>query len=412
MKNKWYTKNNLINVSKTITVQRLPLLAFLCGIILLSCSQDSIFYDISIEPVPKVALIGGTPTNMAVVNGMVYVGTRMGNRIYYYNGARWAFMGTPGGALGELATDGTYLYAIVFPNGEPTKSSIIKRYNFSESSWDADISAPGYSIQTLYCAGNGVFAGCQQNSDRYRFAIMSCDTDLSSSTIYSDSTSLLTGAVEFNGATYLATAGNGVLKYDGSAVSPIPENRTSGAILKGIITTADTGGMVVAVGNDSNGNGSIYYSTDGSSFEVLNTGNTFTGALGIWKKYNYDTALPETWHNALLLLGTHGSGSSLTHGYREMVLNTDGTFYDNSIKYPGDGDPTSVTSRAKYEAALGVNPVQAILQVPDLGPDADGKNYYPDMTLPENKDWVPMIFASTAQNGLWSYKNEQWNAED
>ena len=374
--------------------------------IILSCAQDPIFYDLSIEPVPKVPIIAGSPTNMAVVNGKIYVGSRNSRRIYFYDGNRWTSMGTPGGTLGQLATDGTsYLYALVYPNGEPTSSSVIKRYDVLGGQWDGvEISVPGYSIQSLFCTDDTVFAGCQVNSDRQSYAIMYCDLDLSSSPLISG-TSLLTGVAKGPVITLLATLGGGVLKFDGSSTSLIPQTNTAGKLLRGIIYTGDTVGTYVAVGNDTDGSGSVYQSDTGDDFTVISTGPTFTGALSVWKKYDEGAGI---WQPALLLLGIHGQLTSLTHGYREMLLDTTGNVI-SGIKNPGSGTPTSVTSQAKYDASLGVNPVEAILQVPDI---SEGGPLDYAGAIAQDPSWQPPMFASTAQNGVWSYRSEQWNAED
>jgi len=398
-------KKNFMRLCKIIDRARFQLLVIISGFIVLACAQDPIFYDLSMEPVPKVPKIAGTPTNMAVVNQRVYVGSRGSKKIYIFDGSRWSTMPTPGGTLGQLATDGTYLYALVFPNGEPTSSSAIKRYNFNPApgadNWDKSISAPnGYSIQSLFCTGDGIFAGCQKNSDRTNYAIIFCPITLSGYSL-TPNTYFLTGAAKGSGSTFLATLGGGILEFNGS-VSTFPVTGTAGALVEGIIYT---GGAFVAVGNDTGGNGRIYDSTNGDTFNVTPTGVEFTGAMGIWKKYKYDGA-NETWQSALVLVGIHGQLTSLTHGYREISLYPDGT-YIGGLNIPGNGPTTSVTNQAKYDASLGVNPVNAILQLPPLA------NYqYPDMTDPANANWTPLMFASTQQNGVWSYRSEQWNAED
>jgi hypothetical protein len=112
------------------------------------------------------------------------------------------------------------------------------------------------------------------------------------------------------------------------------------------------------------------------------------------------------WKPALLLLGIRGRGTSLNHGYREMVLdNGKPTFI---IKSPGDDSPTSVVNKAKYDASIGTHPVESIIQLPDA--NMGGPLYYRDFT--DDPGWVPPIFSSLAKNGLWSYRKGEWNAED
>ena len=143
----------------------------LLSLIILSCSQDPIFFNASIEPKPKDPIIAGSPTNMVVLKNRIFVGSLMGKNIWAFNG-RWFTIERPGGSLGGLATDGTDLYALIFPGGEPLKSSVIKKYEISSGTWIAAYSAPGYSIQTICGAGGEIFAGAQARSNYMENAIL------------------------------------------------------------------------------------------------------------------------------------------------------------------------------------------------------------------------------------------------
>jgi hypothetical protein len=127
--------------------------------------------------------------------------------------------------------------------------------------------------------------------------------------------------------------------------------------------------------------------------------------MGIWQQYSTNTA---TWNPALLLLGIRGKGTSQTHGYREMVLDNITGHPTGAIKENGDSSPTSVSNKPKYTASLGIHPVTSILQVPDIA----GSNTDYSTNIGANPAWEPPIFASTSLNGLWSYRNGEWNAED
>jgi len=145
------------------------------------------------------------------------------------------------------------------------------------------------------------------------------------------------------------------------------------------------GGNIVAVGAD----GTVY--TDiGGSFINFNAGVNFTGAMGVWLDRN------NQFKPSLLLMGIRGRGSSLTHGYREMILDNGKPSFN--IKSPGDDSPTSVVNKAKYSAGIGTHPVESILQLPR------------DFT--NDPAWDPPIFAATSKNGLWAYRKGEWNAEE
>ena len=374
---------------------KIPYILFFSGIILLSCAQDSIFYDISFEPEPKQPLIPGGPTNIAVLRNQVFVGSRMSDRVFAYGygsgNLDWSRLPSLNASLGELATDGQNLYALVFPGGDPLRSSVIRRFNFDNLTWESGISLEGFSIQTLYGAGGSIFAGLQSNSNRQRYAIAQYNTSSNSLNIIQDDTSLLSGASTGLGSIYLVTAGNGLFIFTGSnAIGPM--HGTSSVSFSGV---AGVGDNVVAVTSDGR-----VYTYSGGAFTSVSVGVHFTGALNVWLDPN------NGFRPALLLMGIRARGSSMNQGYREMVLvNGNPTF---EIKAPGEGFPTSVTSRSVYSAGVGRHPVEYILQVPDIS-DGGPLDY---RIFTSEPGWEPPIFASTSRNGLWSYRSGEWNAED
>jgi hypothetical protein len=378
-------------------INRLKFFLMVLTLVLFSCGQDSIFYDISNEPEPKDPLIDGSPTNIVVLKNRLYVGTRMSNKIYCYasyEGAlSWRAITLQTGYLGQLATDGDNLFVLIFQNMDPLKSSMVRRYNISTNIWDMTYSMSGYSIQTIFGAGNKVFIGGQYQTDRKNFAILFLEHESNSFTVIKYGTSLLKGAVQnTSGTIYLATAGNGMYVFNQGSLDTTPVSGTEGANINGLITV---GAYTVAVAAD----GTIYSDTAGK-FNNASAGVNFTGAMCVWLDRN------NQWKPSLLLLGIRGRGTSLTHGYREMVLeNGRPTF---NIRTPGDNSPTSVTSKAKYAASIGTHPVESILQVPDVA--SGGPLNYRNFSSDPN--WEPPIFASTAKNGVWSYREGEWNAEE
>jgi hypothetical protein len=326
---------------------------------------------------------------------MVFAGSRMGNRIYSYSGSGenpvWTSISLQGASLGDLATDDQYLYALIFPDGDPLSSSVIRRFNPSNMTWDMQISSNDYSIQSIYGAGGYLFAGGQSKTNRNHFSVLYMDGSSSSLTVSIAEGSLLTGAVNGASGIYLATMGGGIFLFNRGAIMG-PLNGTGQAAITGII---ETGGTIIAVGST----GYIYHS-NATTFNRIQSDFNYTGALNIWLDRN------NQGRPSLLLMGIRGTGSSLNNGYREMILNNGvPTFV---IKTPGDDSPTSVKNKAKYTGSIGVHPVQSIIQVPST---ANGGPLNYDI-LSRDPEWEPPIFAATSKDGLWSYRNGEWNAED
>ena len=392
MNNAWI---NGLSPTKIFSILLVPVL--LLSFFLLSCDQDSIFYDISNEPEPRDPLIPGSPTNMALVRNRLYVGTRMGGKIFYYTATTgsggWNTISLPTGSLGELATDGNDLYVLMFPTGEPLDSSAVRRYNLSTNSWDMYYTIAGYSIQSLFGVGGKIFAGGRNNTNYQNFGIFYLEPESNSLAAIKYQTSLLVGVAEnAEGKIYFATAGSGIYTFNEETLDTSPVSSTTDANLAGITSV---GGSIVAVSGD----GAVYID-NGVSFSYVTIGVNFTGGMSIWLDRR------NLWRPTLLLMGTRGRGTSRTHGYREMVLNNGRPTFD--IRAPGDETPTSVTNKAKYEASIGTHPVISILQLPDAA--SGGPLNYNNYTM--NQDWEPPIFASTAKNGLWSYRNGEWNTEE
>ena len=373
--------------------------ALLC-FLLFSCKQDAIFYHISIEPPKKDPLIKGTPTNIVLVGGNIFAGSRNGSTIYCYDGSGWSQIAKPGGSLQDLATDGTDLYAIVYNGDIARGASMIKKYDTSAGTWDGSSSLEGYSIQTIYGAGGKIFAGAVRKSGNSCAILYLDGTNL---VILKENTSLLTGAAEISGTGIFLAGGfaaekNGVFLVNASFTDlSAPISGTEKVNIKGII---ETGGKILAVSGDSTTSGRIFiYNTASEKFDPpTGAGLNFTGALSVWHQYDSSASV---WKPALLLMGVHGTSKN-NQGYREIVLNEDGTPPSSiSIRAPGDNALSSVLEKAKYNAGIGQHPVHSILQVP---PEIELSSATSEGTLP--------IFASTSINGLWSYRNGEWNAED
>jgi hypothetical protein len=377
-----------------------PLLSVvLLGLLFLSCNQDSIFYDISIEPESRAAVIPGSPTDMVLLKNQLFVGTRMSTTFYRYSSTDgvpgWSYINLPEGTLGDLATDGEYIYALIFRGGDPLSESVIRRFNLTDWSWDKEITSNEYSIQTIYGIQGYIFAGAQRKSDHENFAILYHNpvSDYLAEAILR--VSILKGAVRHSdGTIYLATMGHGIYTFNRGIIYG-PMEGTSGAAIAGML---ETGGLIVAVSTD----GGIYTGTASSGFTNVSTGVNFTGAMSTWYEMG-NLSVP-----SLLLLGIRGRGVSRTHGYRELPLENGIPGAEIQVYVPGTEPLSSITNNAKYTASIGVHPIETILQVPDIS--RGGPLDYRLFT--GNPEWQPPIFAGTTKDGLWAYRDGEWNTEE
>jgi hypothetical protein len=392
-------KNRKLFAAITAAVMlAVPLLCFT----VMSCRQDAIFYAISIDVEPVEPLIGGSPTNIITVGDNIYAATRWGKKIYQFNGHGWSQIAGPGGNVYELASDGTDLFALVFPGGDPLKSAEVRKYN--AGAWTHIPNDSRYLIHTIYGAGGKIFAGGQERGDYRKFGILCYYCG--SFNVIKSGTSLLRGAAA--GAApndiYLATSGSGIFKYDSGANS-IDEGFVSGieSQNQNVLGIIASGGYITAV--SSNGN-ILISDSPVTGFTAYPQGVVFTGAMCVWKDYAVEDPVP-SWKPKLLLLGIQDEGSYTTHGYREVLIGDDGK-PSSVVKIPGSTAgtpiPSSVSNEDKYEVSIGKHPVMSILQVP---PD-----FIPEYASYDPTAWEPPIFASTQKDGLWSYRDGQWNAED
>lgn len=314
-----------------------------------SCSQDPIFWMVSNEVAPKDPLISGSPSKIIKCGNDVYVAN---GKLWKYSQGAWSKVGGVPSNIFDIAAAGSTLYmlSITDENTSVYKTGSEKIENTSEF----DV------IQGLYSNGSAVFAGAMKSgSDEY--AILNVSGN--SLTLNQSINSPLTGAA----GSYFATARNGI--YNNANLIP----GSSGYSIAGIIST---GSGVIAV----TGTGNILEVT-GSSVTVHAASESFTGALCVYKRDGI----------TLLLLGVKSSVYDM--GYREMKLN------DNfQLSVPGDNVPDStVSDRDKYRATLAKCAVNSIFQLEETSAGSDK---------------LPVLLASTQKDGLWSYRENEWNAEE
>ena len=396
-----------------------------------SCNQDPIFFTIANEVAPKDPRIPGTPSSFAVseAGGVPRLFAASMNKLYCYTGTGgWSGALNPGGKIQHLASDNTYLYALIM-NDDDADNMAVRRGD-GLSWWNTLPHTMGEytSFQTMYAApdwqtnwNNGtrkVFIGCRLkagNSWQTGYVNSSGKIELLGTI-----TGELTGAA-FDGQDYYISTRDGIYHIPGAAPLSGSITKITGGEFEGIInlenstdiasrpniytpTQTDT---VIAVTRDGN----LYYVDNSSSpitaSAVSKFANYASGALALWRDPNsYGGWSPGALHPvpALLLTGRQDSliyttTSGFTYGYQECII-TSGVFTSAAISPPKEPGayPTSADNNERYKSTIGKLPVNHLYQTPF------------------QTDSAMILFASTQKNGVWSYRNRdgehQWNAEE
>jgi len=367
-------------------------LALAASILLLfSCNQSPLFYNISKETPPKDPVVAGTPSKLveSSVSGAqkLYVAN---GRIWEYDGTSWKQVADqPSGDFKEVAATtgtGAALYAL---SVEGTGSTSTKLWKSTDgTTWTLVTNNTGYPILGgIFGASDTLFAGAR-NSGTSQAAVLydsngALEIALGTVVISDAVPGTLVGAVKMSGSYYLAVCGKGV--FTGNAANSISATAVSGTTdtkyrLNGLIALNN---QVVAVGSG----GYMLAWNSGSFNEVSGASDTsypYTGALAVWTDPNSS--------NQLLLAGRRYS--TYTNGYWEVTLSSGGDLPGTvTMNKPGAGSLTTVADTATYEQSLGQKVITALYQAPvrDLG---------------------SALFASTLKDGLWAYRNNAWNAEE
>jgi hypothetical protein len=379
---------------------------FLCLWVFAACN-DPIFYTISQEVAPKDPRIPGGPANFAVFtyNAVPRLYAASGSKLHWYttkNGTGWdnGEMPQPGGRIKSIGATSGYLYAVCYDDSGYLRSSALKRIAQNGTKWEtltADSSASAYPLlQSLYSpdqAGNVVFIGAEFNDG---FAILYVDSASGTEMKFlTASDELLTGAAS-DGTNYYLSTGAGIFQVDSSisTCSPLP---ATGQFM-GIISLETTPPAIAAIERS----GQLYFvsaagaeAAKDSEGKDITIGNFASGGLALWSKGT----------EKLLLAGKEDNKQSsvtsgFTYGYREFIINTDGSspVSLSNAREPGS-PPSSADDTERYKSTIGKLPVNYLYQAPG---DIDA-----EMTL----------FAATQKNGVWSYRDRpsggwQWNAEE
>ena len=348
---------------------------------LISCNQDSIFADIAVEPPPVKPRIAGSSTGIVVLNDRAYMASIGSSVIHTYKNNQWGSLPT-GGKIAGLAATSSKLYALVYNGNNRMDASLIE--------WDGTgwitISkgdAGSYSIQSIYSAGDRLFVGGRSGASWSIFDVNGARL----SRIISNAAPL-TGAASAGSDYYVSTGGSGIYRVSNPNMA-VPG---SGGNITGLI---NVNGTITAVGWD----GRILVNS-GTGFTTIYDENIhFTGAMAVYKEYSQNQ-----WRDSLLLLGIQTS-RSYDKGYREVAL-VNGAMPMQGIDpvIPGGELVSSVKpeNKSKYEASLARYSVHHILQIPNEV----------DSFPPNPQNWEPLLFASTAGNGIYVLKNGLWNAQE
>lgn len=363
-----------------------------------SCDQSAIFYDISNETKPKDPIIPGSPSRMVMFNSKMWVSN---GTLYSFDGSGWTKERSPtGGTIRSLAVAGGRLYALTIDGGSTTRTRIWRTDD--GANWTAitiGASASNYSfLESLYAAGASgsetLFIGAHVPAGE-------ADPVTAYGVLYVDGTSIeavgsmtglaakdaagaLIGAAWDGARYYLATTMDGIFSSAAanSGYAIVAGTANKDYLLSGLIAVGST---VVAVGR---GEVILYGSSAGFAAQSFSSKDTiFTGALAVWDDGDAANGSPD-----LLLAGIDEDDNSYVFGYKEIKL-TAGAFPSPPVlKNPGEGSPTTVSDEDTYDSTLGQVAVNHLFQY--------------------NSGGTRILFASTFSEGLWSYRDEEWNAED
>jgi hypothetical protein len=384
------------------------------------CAQDSIFYNISYEVIPKDPTIPGSPTKIVQIEDKLFVAS---GRIYGYTkspaGWSWERMAAnPDSYVSDISSARGILYALAINNN---KTSVWKRSD--GENWDPT-PIPNNTeytfIQSIFGTKDRIFAGAGRKvttitnrvfvyailyeGDDGEFHVLKEETVIDES--IRNSIGELSGAGKIGSTYYLGTKEGGILSV-GSSLSPdsvIKEtiDANSKGVITGLIQVAEKPSgepmeydLVIAVSKD----GYVFVrSSKSDTFASKKLGGTFSGSLALADATYLTSGNGETLSPAIMLLIGIRGGNSYTYGYRETLFDIDsGVLRWDTYQAPGNSAPSSIKNKPKYDSSLGRFPITSIVAFTEPVEPGKEKNQ--------------ILFASTQSNGLYSYRNEEWNAE-
>jgi len=356
-----------------------------------SCN-DPIFDTVFQETPILKPFINGSPTNFAAFNGSLYVAS--GKKIFVYNGT-WSEWTKLGDRIGALAATDSSLYALYLE-----KDTNPKIKNLTSG---AILSLS--NVQSIHAVGDILFASVRTSADKantdtydiyYKKEADAGFTAISLVIPEGKTSSWLVGVASNISNYYLCTI-YGIYRVDKTTFdTSLTSTPSVNDEFTGIISLENN---YIAVISKS---GRLYEIDSANNVRTVissefTDSRSSTGAITVYK--NTDNK------PSLLLVGrketSYTTSSGYTNGYVEITLDPEtGKISGSQFNEPGKAAPSSVVGDKSYEryvSSLGKKTVNHIIQTP-LSTD-------PNMRL----------FASTQQNGVWSYRDRGegmvWNAE-
>jgi hypothetical protein len=382
-----------------VKIAALPRLILALSLLLLcSCKQDAIFFHVSLEVEPKDPRIQGSPskvvkfgTDLYVANGRLYKYTEGGTSLPSPPRGTWVSVGQPPGGAKRIAATSSFLYA---RTGNDIPGSFKLYRSADGDDWPTtvpagttdggyiDFSSTGYAPQTIFSANNNVlFIGARKNPEDYALFYLDDSAliklvKLETFTGEDAPGGTLQGVLYAGTSYYLATFTRGIFQWTGSL--PSSDNSTLNDTTN-LITDSNTGekefwSLIEAKGK--------YFAVGSGIWDLM---ASFASDPLVHGSFKGSVCYPDPVSPTLLLLGTHSDG------YLEVDINSSGDL--SNLRGPRFSIPNG--SSGEYDSMLADEAVNHLYVLNEIS---------------ENTD--PVIFASTYREGLWSYRNGEWNYED
>lgn len=393
-------------------------LALVMSFAVLSCKQSPILFMISNEVAPKAPQIPGHPSKIVAItdasahpdlNNRLYVTTKY--TVWSYDGTTWKSMTHQPPASGDISDITAAKDALFVRTVDPYRLwKTSDGTNWIEIPNAAASSYP--KLVGIYAAGEELFvAGLVPNDvSNPDYAILwyddkntpdNSDDELVVLKEIVGSGGRLTGAVYIGNTFYLATLGGIYALSDGTlaegaldSADPL-QGSTNKGYITGLIADIPQTSLLAVTAQNNNPARILTAPAAGLSTEFTEKNYydhiRLNGGMNIAENSSGDY---------ILMVGYETENDNFNFGYREIVLNADGSFPDSGYEFnvPGASVKTTIAysdgSQDQYESSLGREIVTSIIQTP--------------LVIDPKKT----IFASTYINGLWSYRNNEWNAEE
>jgi hypothetical protein len=373
-------------------IKLIKIIIFFPIIFFLGSCNDPIFFKVHEESPVLKPFIDGSPANFVEYNSKLYVASA--KKIFSYSNNRWSEWKKLGDFVMCLAATeasspaNSSLYALYLDNNN---GRVRRFFNNGNSSEDLNTS---YNVQSIHASGNILFVSVR-NNDTYTIYYLNEDSPSGLNEIAgTNSASKLYGVASDDAYYYLCTySGIFCVLIDPVSLSAQSDVLGSSLGFTGIIKLNDDYSAAVC------NNGDLYEINNAAITKVasFNDSRYSTGALALWYR-NIDDLKP-----SLLLVGRkeyhYSTDTGYSNGYVEIELDTatGGIKSGAGFNEPGKNALSSIDNNDRYVSSLGKKPVNHIIQTPA---HIDG-----NMTL----------FASTQQDGVWSYRDRgngmTWNAE-